>query len=201
MSRTISSPSLMHVELHGHRLFRRSKMPGVCDCAGRGMACDDSEEGIGPCGPRCIGVQSRVAKAGAKLSRPAGVQANCSDGAVRCDRRVKRLGHLPTRRVKKLKLRKGGSFPTFLVLDGCCTTSLPWTLEKDLACVRWIISRCHRRRVAGPSGEPTFSMLPLPRAIRSSTLERNTLRSEDVFALLWPITRSIVGASPCNGRL
>ncbi len=33
------------------------------------------------------------------------------------------------RRVKKLKLRKGGSFPTFLVLDGCCTTSLPWTLE------------------------------------------------------------------------
>jgi hypothetical protein len=34
-----------------------------------------------------------------------------------------------SRRVKKLKLRKGGSFPTFLVLDGCCTTSLPWTLE------------------------------------------------------------------------
>jgi len=33
------------------------------------------------------------------------------------------------RRVKKLKLRKGGSFPTFLVLDGRCTTSLPWTLE------------------------------------------------------------------------
>jgi hypothetical protein len=29
--------------------------------------------------------------------------------------------------VKKLNLRKGGSFPTFLVLDGCCTTSLPWT--------------------------------------------------------------------------
>jgi hypothetical protein len=34
-----------------------------------------------------------------------------------------------SRRVKKLKQRKGGSFPTFLVLDGCCTTSLPWTLE------------------------------------------------------------------------
>jgi hypothetical protein len=31
----------------------------------------------------------------------------------------------PARRVKKLKLRKGGSFPTFFVLDG----SLPWTLE------------------------------------------------------------------------
>jgi hypothetical protein len=47
-----------------------------------------------------------------------------------------RLGDIETlkpvsgpRRVKKLKLRKGGSFPTFLVLDGCCTTSLPWTLE------------------------------------------------------------------------
>jgi hypothetical protein len=34
-----------------------------------------------------------------------------------------------SRRVKKLKLRNGGSFPTFFVLDGCCTTSLPWTLE------------------------------------------------------------------------
>jgi hypothetical protein len=40
-----------------------------------------------------------------------------------------RLCHVRSRRVKKLKLRKGGSFPTFLVLDGCCTTSLPWTLE------------------------------------------------------------------------
>jgi hypothetical protein len=38
-------------------------------------------------------------------------------------------GARESRRVKKLKLRKGGSFPTFLVLDGCCTTSLPWTLE------------------------------------------------------------------------
>src|SRR5450759_4379641 len=33
------------------------------------------------------------------------------------------------RRVKKLKLRKGGSCPTFLDLDGCCTTSLPWTCK------------------------------------------------------------------------
>jgi adenylate cyclase len=31
--------------------------------------------------------------------------------------------------VKKLRLLKGGSVPTFLVLDRCCTTSLPWTLE------------------------------------------------------------------------
>jgi hypothetical protein len=57
-------------------------------------------------------------------------------------------------------------------------------LMKDLACARWIISRSHWRRGARSSGEPTFSKLPLPRASRSSTLERNTLRSEDVFALL-----------------
>jgi cytochrome c-type biogenesis protein CcmH len=30
--------------------------------------------------------------------------------------------------VKKLRLLKGGSVPTFLVLGRCCTTSLPWTL-------------------------------------------------------------------------
>ena len=36
------------------------------------------------------------------------------------------ITNLTTRRVKKLKLLKGGSFPTFLVLDGCCTTSLLW---------------------------------------------------------------------------
>jgi hypothetical protein len=35
----------------------------------------------------------------------------------------------PPRMVKKLRLLKGGSVPTFLVLDRCCTTSLPWTLE------------------------------------------------------------------------
>jgi hypothetical protein len=34
-----------------------------------------------------------------------------------------------TRMVKKLRLLKGGSVPTFLVLGRCCTTSLPWTLE------------------------------------------------------------------------
>ena len=33
------------------------------------------------------------------------------------------------RMVKKLRLLKGGSVPTFLVLGRCCTTSLPWTLE------------------------------------------------------------------------
>jgi hypothetical protein len=32
--------------------------------------------------------------------------------------------------VKKLRLLKGGSVPTFLVLGRCCTTSLPWTLEQ-----------------------------------------------------------------------
>src|SRR5712671_6711639 len=35
-----------------------------------------------------------------------------------------------TRMVKKLRLLKGGSVPTFLVLGRCCTTSLPWTLEE-----------------------------------------------------------------------
>jgi len=34
-----------------------------------------------------------------------------------------------SRMVNKLRLLKGGSVPTFLVLDRCCTTSLPWTLE------------------------------------------------------------------------
>src|SRR6266849_10360435 len=34
------------------------------------------------------------------------------------------------RMVKKLRLLKGGSVPTFLVLGRCCTTSLPWTLEE-----------------------------------------------------------------------
>src|ERR1700682_4810697 len=38
-------------------------------------------------------------------------------------------GHIGGRMVKKLRLLKGGSVPTFLVLDRCCTTSLPWTLE------------------------------------------------------------------------
>jgi len=33
------------------------------------------------------------------------------------------------RMVKKLRLLKGGSVPTYLVLDRCCTTGLPWTLE------------------------------------------------------------------------
>jgi endonuclease YncB( thermonuclease family) len=37
---------------------------------------------------------------------------------------------LGARMVKKLRLLKGGSVPTFLVLGGCCTTSLPWTLEE-----------------------------------------------------------------------
>src|SRR6266478_8995391 len=32
--------------------------------------------------------------------------------------------------VNKLRLLKGGSVPTFLVLGRCCTTSLPWTLEE-----------------------------------------------------------------------
>jgi CoA-transferase family III len=32
--------------------------------------------------------------------------------------------------VKKLRLLKGGSVPTFLVLGRCCTTSLRWTLEE-----------------------------------------------------------------------
>ena len=31
---------------------------------------------------------------------------------------------------QKLRLLKGGSVPTFLVLGRCCTTSLPWTLEQ-----------------------------------------------------------------------
>ena len=35
-----------------------------------------------------------------------------------------------SRMVKKLRLLKGGSVPTFLVLGRCCTTSLPWTLEE-----------------------------------------------------------------------
>jgi hypothetical protein len=35
-----------------------------------------------------------------------------------------------TRMVKKLRLLKGGSVPTFFVLGPCCTTSLPWTLEQ-----------------------------------------------------------------------
>ena len=36
---------------------------------------------------------------------------------------------IQTRMVKKLRLLKGGSVPTFLVLGRCCTTSLPWMLE------------------------------------------------------------------------
>jgi DNA-binding transcriptional LysR family regulator len=43
-----------------------------------------------------------------------------------------RLGALARlhRVVKKLRLLKGGSVPTFLVLGRCCTTSVPWTLEE-----------------------------------------------------------------------
>jgi len=37
--------------------------------------------------------------------------------------------HVSSRMVKKLRLLKGGSVPTFLVLGRCCTTSLPWMLE------------------------------------------------------------------------
>ena len=39
------------------------------------------------------------------------------------------------------------------------------------------------------------------RAINSSNLERNSFRIGDVFALLYPTTRSIVGTSPPKGRL
>jgi hypothetical protein len=35
------------------------------------------------------------------------------------------------RMVKKLRLLKGGSVPTFLVLGRCCTTSLPWTDDSE----------------------------------------------------------------------
>jgi hypothetical protein len=42
---------------------------------------------------------------------------------------VMRFGY-GSRMVKKLRLLKGGSVPTFLVLGRCCTTSLPWTLEE-----------------------------------------------------------------------
>jgi len=48
-------------------------------------------------------------------------------------RRLRAMGirdkPIAPRMVKKLRLLKGGSVPTFLVLDRCCTTSLPWTLE------------------------------------------------------------------------
>ena len=49
-------------------------------------------------------------------------------GLERCGRVWRNLvGKIPYG--QKLKLLKGGSVPTFLVLDRCCTTSLPWTLE------------------------------------------------------------------------
>ena len=35
----------------------------------------------------------------------------------------------------------------------------------------------------------------------SSSLDRNSLRIGEVFALLYPTARSIVGASPSSGRL
>jgi len=39
------------------------------------------------------------------------------------------------------------------------------------------------------------------RAIKSSSLERNSFRIGDALALLYPTTRSIVGTSPLRGRL
>jgi NAD(P)-dependent dehydrogenase (short-subunit alcohol dehydrogenase family) len=39
------------------------------------------------------------------------------------------------------------------------------------------------------------------RAIKSSILKRNSFRIGEVFALLYPTTRSIVGTSPLKGRL
>jgi hypothetical protein len=39
------------------------------------------------------------------------------------------------------------------------------------------------------------------RAVKSSILERNVLRIGDVFALWYPMTKSMVSASPSSGRL
>ena len=39
------------------------------------------------------------------------------------------------------------------------------------------------------------------RAIKSSILDRNSFKTGDVFALLYPTTRSTVGTSPSKGRL
>src|SRR5258705_13886766 len=53
-----------------------------------------------------------------------------SSSRCRSGRSVDPLEYPPSRMVKKLRLLKGGSVPTFLVLGRCCTTSLPWTLEE-----------------------------------------------------------------------
>src|SRR6266849_1626799 len=86
-----------------------------------------------------------------------------------------------TSKVRRFAFR---DLPNFLAEDWRSDGSSVRPFTKDLTCARWIISRCHLRRGARPSGEPMFSVLPRPCAIRSSTLERNVLRSEDVFALL-----------------
>jgi hypothetical protein len=53
-----------------------------------------------------------------------------SGGWVDEKRVIDKLQVSRTPMVKKLRLLKGGSVPTFLVLGRCCTTSLPWTLEE-----------------------------------------------------------------------
>ena len=52
------------------------------------------------------------------------------DAAHSDERNVSDEASMTSRMVKKLRLLKGGSVPTFLVLGRCCTTSLPWTLEQ-----------------------------------------------------------------------
>src|SRR5258707_12217364 len=64
----------------------------------------------------------------------------------------------------------------------------------------WHSLHSRHRGVATDPG-PLIGRALSERGVRSSILERKSLRIADLFALLYPTTKSIVGASPRTGRL
>ena|SRR5712664_98064 len=65
------------------------------------------------------------------LPKALGFSNACTASSFTAPRAMSRWNPNEPRMVKKLRLLKGGSVPTFLVLGRCCTTSLPWTLRRD----------------------------------------------------------------------
>lgn len=93
-------------------------------------------------------------------------------------------------------------------MDGAYAAALirkdPQAMQSAIAAARILLKATVGR--AGHGSENALTQLrvrcgKLHASINSSTLERNSLRMSDVVALLYPITRSTVGASPLIGRL